>query len=246
MERAGYLAHARTAHFRGTVESSLAVIREALAGASRPYIAYSTGKDSAAMADMAWGVAPDIPAVYFDADCAFPESEELLARTAKAHTVIRWKCEPFFDTLRRMGGPTADGIENETMRTTVYRPIKALLAEYRFDCVFVGLRAEEAKGRMLLGRNRGQLFFNKRDGIMECLPMMEWHFDDIWTYLVGRGVDYNAAYDAMDGMPLSERRVSYWAGETDRNRGRWAWLRKRYPELYNRYISEFPEVAAYT
>lgn len=240
-----YLAHSQTRRFGRMVERSQETIHRALNRCHNPYLAYSTGKDSTVMADLVWSIAPDVPAVYFDAHCAFPESLALIERMGQIRRVIRWECEPFMETLARVGGPMADTCEAETMRSTVYRPIKSLLEEYHFDSVFVGLRSDESSGRMLLAKNRGDLFYNGRDGIIECLPVLYWRYDDIWAYIVSRGIDYNAAYDTMEAMPLRDRRISYWAGETGHTKGRWSWLRQRYPDLWNSYIKLFPEVARF-
>ena len=200
------------------------------------------------MADMVWRVNPHVPAVYFDADCAFPESEALLERyEAAGRPIIRWPCEPLLRTMKRIGGPTSDRCEAETMRSTVYRPIEALLAEYDFDGVFLGLRAEESPGRRKLLECRGDLFWQKRDGLWECLPIGWWTWKDVWAYIVTRGIDYCAVYDRLMELdiPPEDCRLSYWAGETKRRWGRWAILKRGWPELFNRFAAEFPEVRGF-
>jgi len=52
-------------------------------------------------------------------------------------------------------------------------------------------------------------------------------------------------YDRMWDMPEREQRVSYWAGETNRENGRYVWLKRHYPELWNRLAAELPDVRAY-
>jgi len=224
------------------------VISEALDKMQNPYIAFSTGKDSTVMAHMVWQQAPGIPAVYFDADCAFPESKEMLARYEVAgKPIIRWACERFFDTLHRVGGPTSNACEAETMRSTVYRPIQSLLAKYHFDGVFIGLRNEESHGRHKLAQVRGQLFWQRRDRLWECLPVTYLTYEDVWAYIVSERVDYCTVYDRQMelGVPPEDCRLSYWAGETKRNWGRWAILKRGWPELFNRFAAEFPKVRAY-
>jgi hypothetical protein len=56
---------------------------------------------------------------------------------------------------------------------------------------------------------------------------------------------YNEIYDKMDMLPERERRVSYWAGESNRQGGRWVWLAKMHPELFNRLAAEFNEVRVF-
>lgn len=211
-----------------------------------PYLAFSTGKDSQVLADLVWEQAPETPAVYFDADCAFPESRRVLWETALEHNLIAWPCEPLIDTFERLGGPTAPGIEYQTMKSTVWGPIEELLKRNDLDGVFVGLRSQESHGRDWLRKRQGSLFWAKRWGIWEYNPLLEWTYNDVWAYIVSRDLSYNRAYDRMWDMPENEQRVSYWAGEMLRTHGRWAWLRRNYPGLYNQFIDRFPEVARYT
>ena len=240
--------HAQLNSCQWRIAQAQKIIAEALERAKKPYIAFSTGKDSVVMAHMVWQQAPHTPAVYFDADCAFPESNEFLGRYQSAgFPIICWPCEPFFDTLRRVGGPTSEKCEAETMRSTVYRPIKSLLAEYHFDGAFIGLRNEESYGRRKLARVRGQLFWQKRDALWECLPIAHLMYHDVWAYIVSNDIDYCAVYDKQMelGVLPEDCRLSYWAGETKRRWGRWAILKRGWPELFNRFAAEFPEVRGY-
>lgn len=240
--------HAQLREYAMRIDRARAVVSEALATMRNPYIAFSTGKDSTVMADLVWRQSPDVPAVYFDADCAFPESEAMLSRYEEAGwPIVRWKCEPFFETLCRVGGPTSDRCEAETMRSTVYRPIKSLLAEHHFDGVFVGLRTEESVGRRKLVGAKGQLFWVSRDGLWECLPVAHLTYADVWAYIVGQGLEYCPVYDRLMelGVQPEQCRLSYWAGESSRALGRWAILRRGWPELFDRFAAEFPEVRCY-
>jgi len=240
--------HAKLSGFKRRIERARAVVAEALEKAQNPYIAFSTGKDSIVMAHLVWQQASDVLAVYFDADCAFPESTALLGRyEAAGYPIIRWPCESILETMHRVGGPTSDRCEAETMRSTVYRPIKLLLAEYHFDGVFLGLRNEESPGRHKLAQVRGQLFWQKRDGLWECLPVAYLDHMDIWAYIVINDMDYCAVYDKQMefGLDPEDCRLSYWAGETKRRWGRWAILKHGWPELFNRFAAEFPEVRGY-
>ncbi len=245
--RLRFLLHARTSGYAQRIMQAENVIRMALDRVTHPHIGLSTGKDSTVMADLVWRQRPDIPAVYFDADCAFPESYAYLdALAAAGRPIIRWPCEPLLETFARLGGPTAPGIERATMESTVYAPIRSLLATYAFDGTFLGLRMDESHGRMKVAQVRGQLFWRSRDTQWECLPMARLRYEDVWAYIVSRDVVYNAAYDRMWEMPESTQRVSYWAGETARASGRYVFLRREYPDLYNRFVARFPEVGGYT
>lgn len=130
------------------------------------------------------------------------------------------------------------------MESTVYAPIKALVAEYGFDGALVGLRAEEGLHRNLSITTRGTLFLSRRHGIYSAWPIAWLTFRDVWAYILGHGVDYNAVYDRQFdlGLPWENCRVSYCYGETVASQGRWIILARGWPELFNRLAQAFPEV----
>lgn len=237
--------------FNRLVAESHEVVQQWLAQCERPYIAFSAGKDSTVSAALVWQHDPTIPAVYFDANSAYPGTTALIDRLkAAGHTVIRWPCGDFLDILADAGGPDAPGVGEATMKATVYRPIKTLLKQYGFDGACVGLRGarpnDESRDRWMLVRTRGLLFQNARAGVLECLPVGRWTDRDIWAAIVSWSLDYNTTYDEMGDLPFSQRRVSYWAGETARTHGRWVWLRQHYPDLWSRFVARFPEVVRFT
>jgi phosphoadenosine phosphosulfate reductase len=237
--------HSRLSVFQRKVERAQKIVSEALAQMKNPYIGASTGKDSWVTAHLVWEQHPDIPAVYFDADAPFPESIEFLDYLAEQHTVIKWKTEPILDVFERLGGPTAPNIDFLTMEATVYAPIRALLAEKHYDGVFLGLQALESEGRAKSIKFHGKIYRYKRDGVLRCLPIADWDYRDVWGYIVSRGLCYNRVYDKMWDMAISEQRVSYWAGETKARWGRWVFLKRHYPDLWNAFAQRFPEVRSY-
>jgi 3'-phosphoadenosine 5'-phosphosulfate sulfotransferase (PAPS reductase)/FAD synthetase len=218
-----------------------------LSRCEHPYVAFSTGKDSICVLDLVWGHDPTIPAVYFDADCSYPESRAMLDRLRLAgRPLILWPTsEPFLVTLRRLGLDNPQ-LERETMKTTVWQPIKALLAVHHFDGVALGLRGDECPGREKLARFRGQVFLNHRDGVWQCLPIAGWSYDDVWAYIVMRKIEYCGVYDRLWDAPEEDQRLSYWAGETKRRWGRYAWLKRNYPGLWNELAALIPEARSYT
>jgi len=219
-------------------------VSEWLALVENPYIAFSTGKDSTCVLDLVREQRRETPAVYFDAGCAYPESKETL--TSTKNVIVFPTLEPLLDTFRRYGGiEGGPALERETMRTTVYEPIRRLIEQYGFDGVAYGLRAEESHGRRMNAKMRGAVFQYKRDGLWGCQPIHDWTYSDVWAYIVTKRLPYCGVYDKMWDMPEADQRLSYWAGSTKRRWGRWAWLKRNYMELWNRLASEFPEVKGF-
>lgn len=245
--RERFLVYSHLHEHKTRVMHAQLIITRWLERCEQPYIGFSTGKDSLCVAHLVWQQAPATRAVYFDAQCAYPESEALLQRMADAgRPIVKWPAsEPFLDTLKRLGLDDPR-LERETMRTTVWEPIKTLLAHYHFDGVALGLRSEESCGRRKLAQVRGELFWQQRDGLWECLPVIGWRYSDVWAYIVSHELDYCHTYDRLWDMPERLQRLSYWAGESERHRGRYAWLKKNYPDLWNRLVAELPAAREFT
>lgn len=241
--RLRFQLHARTRRHQFMIRLARERVGEWLALVERPYVAFSTGKDSTCVLSLVREQRPDTPAVYFDADCAYPESATMIAVTPG---VMVWPAdEPLLDTLARYGLEAGAELEQATMRTTVWGPIRRLLAAHAFDGTALGLRAAESFGRRLNARTKGAVYRYKRDGVWACQPIFDWSYDDVWSYIVANDLTYCGVYDKQWDMPEANQRLSYWAGESNRQFGRYAWLRRHYPELFNRLAAQFPEARNY-
>lgn len=244
INKAPFMAHALSTRHKRKVDKAILRIQEFSELVKRPYIAFSMGKDSTVTLHLTRIVIPQCKAIYIDANCAFPEVYELLARTPNTEKYPA--TEDFLDTLERMGG--VDGgreLENETMRTTVIHPIKQLAA-LGYDGQVVGLRAEENHGRFTNFKVHGAVYFHRGYRIYTCQPIGDWSYDDVWAYIFSNNIEYCKTYDKMWHLPRDWQRISYWAGETARRYGRWAWLRQNYPDLFSTLYQRFPNASRYT
>jgi phosphoadenosine phosphosulfate reductase len=235
--------YARRPVFGHRVKLAQARVTDWLTRVKNPYVAFSTGKDSTCCLHLVRMISSDVPAVYFDAASSFPESREMLANTP---TLIMYQTdEPILQTLARHGLEGGKSLERATMQTTVWGPIKRLISEYGFDGVCYGLRGAESYQRKIHGLSRGSIFQYKRDGIWGCQPIWDWTYDDVWAYILDNEIQYCGTYDRLWDMPREDQRLSYWAGETKRRHGRYAWLKRNYPELFNKLACAIPEVRHY-
>ena len=243
MPRLRFEMHARLPVFAARVARAEARVAEWLTLAHHPYIAVSSGKDSTVILDLVRRQRPETPAVYLDADCSFPETYEWLDATPN---VMRFQAdEPFLDTLERHGLEGGSKLDRATMQSTVWGPVRRLHDQYGFDGSCYGLRAEESHGRHMNAVTRGAIFQYKRDGVWACQPIWDWKYADVWAYIVSRDIPYCGVYDRMWDMPEVDQRLSYWAGETKRNRGRYAWLKRNYPALFFKLAARIPEARSY-
>ena len=243
MPRLRFELHARLPGFKRKVEQAQARVAAWLLLAKNPYIAVSSGKDSNVVLHLAREQAASIPAVYLDAQCSFPETISWLRATP--HLIYFDADEPFLDTLARYGLDGGKALDRATMQSTVWGPVARLIAQYEFDGVAYGLRAQESHGRKMNAYTRGSVFQYKRDGLWACQPIWDWSYNDVWAYLVTNEIAYCRVYDRMWDMPEEDQRLSYWAGETKRRWGRYAWLKRNYPQLFNQLAARIPEVRSY-
>jgi 3'-phosphoadenosine 5'-phosphosulfate sulfotransferase (PAPS reductase)/FAD synthetase len=234
------LLYSRLKKHKAKVSQAFSLVAAALANSGNPYVAFSGGKDSTAMLDIVRQFRPDVPVIYFDADCSYPETDELIGVYQDMGVNIqRWECRPVLDIIREHGLDNPD-IGSYMMYETVWLPCKQVLDAYRYDWVFVGLRADESFGRRWNARMRGPIYYVKAKNVAQCCPLQWWYTEDVWAYVHANGLPYNRAYD-YDGV----ERISYWAGTASICRGRWHELKRHWPSIYNRFVGEFPEVGEY-
>lgn len=242
--RQRFTLHARLRQYRWRVQQARDAITDWLSRCSNPYVSFSGGKDSSVVLHLVRSLAPYTPCVYWDADCCFPEVSALIDATTNC---TRYPTdEPFLDTLARYGLFSDGDIDRATMQSTVYGPVERWTRDGAFDGAAYGLRQDESRGRRMMGRQRGAVFFSERYQVWQCQPVTTWSYDDIWAYIVTNDVPYAGTYDRMWDMPEREQRVSYWAGETNRTHGRWVWLKRNYPDLWNRLCTIIPEARSFT
>lgn len=245
IEREGLLAHSRLPVIQRRISQSLELIKEWRVRCTKPYLAWSTGKDSTLSLWLALQVDPGIEVVYFDAESSLPETQEMLNTLPSSwgFKLRVVKTRPLIDVLVEHGLLNA-GVERATMQATVYEPIKRLRHD-GYDGVIVGVRADESCGRKMAVSQRGPLFNSKASGMLTCWPLARWSARDVWAVTLANNIPYNKAYDKRLDLPLEERRVSYWAGETQRAFGRYTWLKRYHPELFQKLAEQLPEVKGY-
>lgn len=239
IDRVHALIYCKLRQFNNRVMQAANIVEATLKAVRKPYIAFSGGKDSTVILEIVRKQRPDIAVVYFDADCAYPETVDILnSYEERGIKITRWGCEPLLDTIRKHGidNPNLGSI---TMWTTVYNPAWRLMQEFGYDCVFLGLRKQESRARRILRSTKGPIYYNKFEAIIKSNPIIDWKDEDVWAFIHSRDLPYNRAYDK--GVD----RISYYAGTTNIRRGRWLELKRHWPSIFNRFAAEFPEITQY-
>lgn len=158
-----------------------------------------------------------------------------------------FKSGDYFDTMRACGltdiTTTRSAKEDKGKKHTAFRQA-AVGAESRVW----GLRAEESLGRRKYARSRGQAAFHKGENLLVLSPIIWWSWLDVWSVIIANELPYVEVYDKHDeqGEGLAHARSGTWAGTLGSGLGRIAFLKRFYPDLYQRLITEFPIASSQT
>ena len=260
MERDYYLLRAKLSSYRHLVDRTRSMIRSVFRGCKRPYVACSFGKDSLCLLHLAAQERPNIDVVWVRTDeyDEWPDTERV-AREFSARFQITlhevWAMS-ITECYRMTGGfyvfadtpeqKKADAAYARSFVQTITKKAKELAC----DCALIGLREEESKRRRILLRTRGNDFYAKKHDIREVFPLSKWTAQDVWTYIFEHDIPYPSLYDLSGEREKARNGAMFAANIQQRGSelhyaGQLAVLKRMYPELFNRFAAEFPEVRVY-
>lgn len=124
------------------------------------------------------------------------------------------------------------------------------------DGTYVGLRANESKGRAAYAMHRGPIYQNKQDDCWMVCPLLStddagrWTSSDVYAYILDRGLPmhpyYRAAYEKMGLRDPEHLRVDLSiVGSALATRGALAPIRLVYPDVWRRMVAVRPELAQF-
>lgn len=206
-------------------QESIRIIREAVAGAERPVMLYSIGKDSSVMLHLAlkafYPLLPPFPLLHVDTTWKFREMISFRDATA-ARLGMQLLVHTNQAGLERGINPFVHGsrVYTDVMKTEALRQA---LDRHGFDMIFGGARRDEEKSRAKervfsfrnsvhrwepreqrpefwdipnLMKNRGESF--------RVFPLSDWTELDVWRYIQQEGIPVVPLYFAAE-RPVVER-----------------------------------------
>jgi 3'-phosphoadenosine 5'-phosphosulfate sulfotransferase (PAPS reductase)/FAD synthetase len=189
-DRETFRLYAGTPEHVARVADAERLVGEALAGAKKPYVAFSGGKDSTCLLHLVLRRAPDIMVWHWDkGEMLVPEDVELesveIARRLGAVNVV----------LESMRGQNRGDIAGSSAGQWQRRFVGHLhgIRDRGYDVCFMGIRAEESKMRAALIREGKDNI--RVSGVAQARPLASWTWRDVWAYLVGNDVPYHSHYD---------------------------------------------------
>jgi sulfate adenylyltransferase subunit 2 len=215
----------RLTHLKRLEAESIAIMREAVAGAERPVMLYSIGKDSSVLLHLAlkafYPAKPPFPVLHIDTTWKFQDMYRFRAQ-AVANAGVELLVHTNQEGVRQGVTPFTHGssLYTDVMKTEALREA---LDKYRFDMAFGGARRDEersrAKERVFSLRNprhgwdpkrqRPELWrtYNtyKRAGeSFRVFPLSNWTELDVWLYIYAEQIPIVPLYLAAE-RPIVER-----------------------------------------
>lgn len=246
LERAGFLAHARTAAFQRRVAEAEGAIAGWIAATERRAVSYSAGKDSEVLLHLIRRQDPDCIAVFSDDEWNLPETLERVAATPNLIRIAAriWHAEWFTAWASDSEGLPADTHWVEAERNN---GLATWARRQDYDGEAIGIRAQESWARRRNIRKFGLVHRLVGTGIWRCSALGWWRVEDIWAYLLTQDVPYNRAYDRLSaiGVPRRQQRIGPFAVERVISLGQLGILRQGWPDLFEEFARRYPEARRY-
>jgi 3'-phosphoadenosine 5'-phosphosulfate sulfotransferase (PAPS reductase)/FAD synthetase len=248
-ERRGYLAHSRTAAYSKKIDDAKRSIDKAYK-VGPAIVSTSFGKDSGALVHICHSVIGELK--MFHMACAhelpggdgvrkFCEGLGEITELPPLNTIkesIEW--------LKSVGLPHERGkAEHQRIIQTRKKDRgRDWCLENGYSVQVLGMRAEESRGRRWCFRVRGDTY-ELSTGITVCNPLAWWSVKDVWAYHVVNDIPWHPLYDMQVlGFTREMLRNGGWLYTDGAGNGWVAWLRRCYPEQYERLTLEFPGISS--
>lgn len=245
--------HSQTDAHQRKVDQAKAAIESALASSSGWACMVSSGKDSSMLGHLVASIDKTVEWVSEKDDLDYPGEREYVETLAAGCGAPLTVVEPGFSVWERFAelAPTLGAWEDIHARAATlsaeafYSVVEAATAGRP---IFLGLRAEESRGRAMNRYSRG-LTYTKRSGQVVCQPIADWKALDVYAYAAAHGLELLPVYRCvalMHSDDPSRVRKSWWVGGAANANGHVRWLAHYWPSLFARLCSVMPHARRMT
>ena len=241
------LIHARLREFQSRVNQSLLTIERSIRRGGKICVSFSGGKDSTVLLDLVRFIQPEAPAVWFDSGAELEATRQICTHYGAIQIEPKLSVVEIWKRMGYGGCIAIDPHANLNLqRILIDEPAERALRQLNCEISAIGLRSEESPARKKSAKYHGPLF-RTISGYIRLCPLLEWTADDIWAYIAHRELAYNSAYDRMAEMGIERQyqRISTLLDGKAATVGRYVYLKRCEPELFNRLAAEFPKIRAY-
>jgi len=237
-----YWQYSKLDSFKRKVNNAESLINLAFSKARNWYVSTSWGKDSISLVDMVRNIRPEIEVVFIDGGIEIleidRESIESYVKKNKINLIhLKWSKLDYLREEKK----NEKGDAKKILYNSMFAPLNNWL-KIRPDIngVFMGLRREESKIRYLSIGKFGPLHeyqSGSNKGLWRSLPLFDWKTIEVGAYVVSRGLPILDIYKKM-GFEARSGMFGFGSSQF----GRFAYLKHYYPDLFNKYAAEFPEI----
>ena len=233
----------RLSPMRARVLSARRLLRAFFARVSHPYVAFSGGKDSLVVLDLALQLSPTVQVVWSDEDWLPPGTAEFI-ETIEGHYGIR-----IIRARERHGAKEFHALYGVWPVCSAPRPVDfeadtwgEVMEHFGFGGVILGLRRGESAGRHFALRR--PLRQCKGDGLWHVAPIYDWSCDEVWSYIAGNDLPVHPAYREMieAGVEPEHARIGPLTAVRVYQYGMLAFVKQQWPDLWNRFRADNPMV----
>jgi 3'-phosphoadenosine 5'-phosphosulfate sulfotransferase (PAPS reductase)/FAD synthetase len=245
-----YLCHANTKAFKNKVQTAKDRVSEFLdIGGKNARVMWSCGKDSTAMMHLVNDVYK-VPAISEKDDMDFPNELQYLKDAVNlfdwsvvvvSPEIELWNVIHQFDF-------TDDIHSNNTKFSSdfFYSLLKQEKEKQECKAVFLGLRAEESKGRRINAVTQRHIYYNLSWKELICQPIWDWSGKDVFAYLFSNDIPIMDVYFKTKFVNSPEDiRKSWILPSAQTSQGQAMWLKYYYPDIFNKLASINPKMKAY-
>ncbi len=212
---------------------------------SKSYISYSGGKDSSVMLHLISKYTKELP--------VFTEHDDLDTFGKEKH------CKEFVElcgfknyeyvkasesAFNQLNIDTVIGEKEMSANKLFYKVVDTFLEKYpECDGHFMGIRAQESKGRKINYAIRGEIY--QRGNLLVCAPLSQWKGVEVFSYIIQNKLPYMHVYDNDKNKKPHELRLSWYANPLFFGLGNIVNLKNDYPDLFEKICKKVPEIRSF-
>lgn len=240
------LLHAQLPRLTRRIQTAQDKLRSFFVLSDHPYIAYSGGKDSQVVLDIALSMESDCTVVWSDEGWIVPGTLAVLRDTEERYNISIVRARERYGA-KEFYAQYGCWPQCETSREVDYvaDTWSEVIAYFAFDGVALGLRRDESVTRLFSLKTPLQ---SHSDGLYHVNPLANWSLWDVWAYILSRHLPYHTAYSLMINCGVSPQyaRVGPLTAVRVYQFGLLATVKRLWPDLWNEYVSQNPCVAGFS
>lgn len=219
---------ASTLEFKIKVDKALQITENFVKQCQKPAVSFGGGKDSMAVLILAQMIDPKIAVICANPPNPLTGRAEHIKNTESVCGVDIIKCDYLWDVDSVLCGKEKYPAKKKQM------VLRSTQNRYGIDGVIWGCRNSESRGRTINFAKNGYIY--RSGAVLICQPIAKWTAEDVLALAVVSGYPINPVYEKMDGYYNLDdlHDGTWWPHDTYGQKG--AWLKKYYPEHYEKYL----------